>query len=77
MRRLCGPNFYVGCMGYVGQNMFYMGHNFYVRFMGQIYSCVGQNSCVGQFVFCGSKSYRLNFLRGSKFLHGSTFWGWV
>ena len=38
----------------------YVGHNFYVGCVGQIYFCVGQN-----------------FLRGSIFLRGSTFFAWV
>ena len=32
----------MGCVGYVGQNIFYMGHNFYVGCVGQIYFCVSQ-----------------------------------
>ena len=32
---------YVGCVSYVGQNIFYVGHNFYVGCVGQIYFCVG------------------------------------
>ena len=32
----------VGCVSYVGQNIFYVGHNFYV-------------GCVGQIFLCGSK----------------------
>ena len=50
---LRGSIFYVGCVGYVGQDIFYVGHNFYVGCVGQIYFCVGL--CVGH-----------NFLRGSK-----------
>ena len=35
---LRGSNFQVGWVGYAGQNIFYLGHNFCV---GQIYFCVG------------------------------------
>ena len=64
-------------MGYVDQNIFYVGHIFYVGYVGQIYFCVGQNFCVGQFFFRRSKFSvcELNFMRGSKFLHGSIFGG--
>ena len=41
-----GFNYHVGCVGYVGQNVFYVGHNFYVGCVGQMYFCVGL--CVGQ-----------------------------
>ena len=51
--RLRGSNFYVGWVGYVGQNIFCLGHNF---FMGQINFCVGQK-CLR----------RVYFLRGSAF----------
>ena len=43
MRGLRGSNFYVGCVGCVGLNFFYVGHNFNVGCVGQIYFCVGQN----------------------------------
>ena len=43
VRGLRGSNYYVGCVGYEGQNIFYVSHNFYVGCMGQIYFCVGQN----------------------------------
>ena len=52
-----GSNFYVGCMGYIGQNMFYVGPNFYVGCVGHIHFCVGQFFYVGQ-----------DFLRELKFL---------
>ena len=42
VRGLRGSIFYVGCVGYVGQNIFYVGHNFYVGCMGQICFCVSQ-----------------------------------
>ena len=32
-----GSNLYVGCVGYVGQNIFYVGHNFYVGCVGQFF----------------------------------------
>ena len=38
VRGLRGSNFYAGCVGYAGQKIFYVGHNF----------CVG---CLGQYVF--------------------------
>ena len=34
MHGLRGSNFYVGCAGYVGQNIFYVGYNFYVGLRG-------------------------------------------
>ena len=42
VRGLRGSKFYAGCVGYVGQSIFYVGHNFYVGCVGQIYFCVGQ-----------------------------------
>ena len=55
MRGLRELNFYVGCVGYIGQNIFYAGHNFNL-------GCVGQNFlrelnffCVGQLFCCGSQ----------------------
>ena len=54
LRGLRGSNFYAGCVGYAGQNIFYVGHNFCVGCLGQICFCVGL--CVDQ-----------NFLRGSFF----------
>ena len=35
MRGLRELNFYVGCVGYIGQNIFYAGHNFNLGCMGQ------------------------------------------
>ena len=52
--RLHGSNLYVLCVGYVGLNIFYVGHNFYVSFVSQIYFCVGQN------FLRGSISYVVN-----------------
>ena len=49
VRGLRGSIFYVGCVGYVGQDIFYVGHKFYVGCVGQIYFCVGL--CVGQLLF--------------------------
>ena len=38
---VCGSNFYIGCLGYVDQNIFYVGHSFYVDCVGQIFfACV-------------------------------------
>ena len=49
---LHGSNFYMGWVGYVGQKMFYLGHNFFVD---EIDFCVGlcvvHNFCVFFFVF--------------------------
>ena len=66
LRELRGSTFYVGCVGYMGQNSFYVGQHFtwviiftwvarvkYI-FVWVICFCVGL--CVGQ-----------NFLRGSIF----------
>ena len=39
---LRGSNFYAGWLGYLGQNIFYLGHSFCV---GQIYFCVGLWVC--------------------------------
>ena len=49
----------VGCVSYVGQNIFYVGHNFYVGCVGQIFLCGSKWFCVG---LCLDQ----NFLRGSK-----------
>ena len=43
VRGLRGSNFYVGCVGHIGQNIFYVGRNFYMGCVGQLYFCVGQN----------------------------------
>ena len=53
-------------MGCAGQNIFYVGHNFIVGCVGQIYFCL--DLCVGQNILLGSK-----FLCGSFFLCGSAF----
>ena len=34
---LSGSNFCLSCVGYVGQNIFYVGHNFYVGCVGKIF----------------------------------------
>ena len=52
VRGLHGANFYMGSVGYVGQKMFYLDHNFFVD---EIDFCVGL--CVGPkflrfFFFC-------------------------
>ena len=49
VRGLRGSNIYMGCVGYVGQNIFYVGHNFYVGCVGQIHFCVGQTFLRGYF----------------------------
>ena len=61
MGGLRGSDFYVGCVGYVRQNIFYVGHNFYV-------GCVGQIFLLG---LRGSKYFAwVNFfLRGSAFIY--------
>ena len=58
-RGLRGNVDYAGC---VGQNIFYVGHNFYV-------------GCVGQF-FDEGQNFLLesDFLRGRKFLREPVFW---
>ena len=52
VRGLHGSNFYMGWVGYVGQKMFYLGHNFFVD---EIDFCVGlcvvHNFCVFFFFF--------------------------
>ena len=55
VRGLHGSNYYVGWVGYMGQNIFYVRHNFYVGCVGQIYFCVGQNFLRGS--LRGSKIY--------------------
>ena len=69
VRGLRGSNFYVGCVSYVGQNIFYVCHNFYV-------GCVGKTFLRGSIFFKMVKIFCLsqNFLRGLRFLHGSFFW---
>ena len=68
---LRGPNFYVDCMSYVGQNFFYMGHNFYVGWVGQnLFAWV--NFFTWFKIFCVSQ----NFLRGLNFgVSLFFFWG--
>ena len=65
VRGLRGLNFYVGGVGYMGKIIFYVGHNFYLGCVGQMYFCVGQNF-LREFKFFGSKFFR-----------GSTFLWWV
>ena len=48
VRKLRGSNFYVGCVGYVG-------HNFCVGSVGQIYFCLGL--CVRQNILSMSKTF--------------------
>ena len=52
----------MGYVGYVGQNIFYVGHDFYV-------GCVGQNFLRGRICFTWVKIFCLsqNFLLVSKF----------
>ena len=68
-------NFYVGCLGYVGLNIFYVVHNFYVGCVGQIYFCLGQIFLCGSIFLRESTFFAwvIIFLRGSKFLRGSIF----
>ena len=44
----CGSNYYMGCVGYMGQNIFLHGSTFYV-------GCVGQKFLRGS--LCGSKFF--------------------
>ena len=73
MHGLCGSNFYVSCVGYVGQNIFYMVHNFYVGCVGQkflrgsIFFTWVRIFCLSQF-FCGG----LNFCFGHFFGEGGS-----
>ena len=54
---VAGSNFYIDCIGYVGQNSFHMGQpTFYV----------GHNFYLGQFLRTNMFLHRLKFLRGSK-----------
>ena len=72
VRGLRGSNFYVGCVGYVGQNIFlhvlafYVGNNFYV-------GCVGQNFLLGS--LRGSKVFAWvqNFLVGQVLFTGRDY----
>ena len=63
---LRGSIFYVGCVDYVGQNTFYVGHNFYLGCVGRIYFCVGQIFFRGSNFFCVDLCMGQNFLRGSQ-----------
>ena len=45
----------MGCVGHVDQNTFYVGYNFTVVCVGQIYFCMGL--CVGQNILRGSKIF--------------------
>ena len=69
---LRGSNFYVGCVGYVGLNIFYVGQHF-TRAI--IFTWVAWVK-----IFYLGQSFLLEtiFLRGSKFLRGSFLGGgWV
>ena len=50
---------------------FYVGHDFYVDYVSQIYFCVGQ------FFLRGSKFVYLGLYMGQNVLHGSKFFAWV
>ena len=64
---LHGRNFYLGCVGYVGQNIFYVGQHFTWVI---IFTWVARVKffCVGQFFHMVQ-----NFLRESKLFTGSKF----
>ena len=66
LRGLRGSDFYLGCLGYVSQNIFYVGHNFYVGCVGQIYFSMGQTFLSGSNLFCVGLCVGQNFLRGPK-----------
>ena len=53
----------------MGQNIFYVGHNFSVGYVGRIYFCVGL--CVGENILRGSKIFAWSFffLRKSAFIY--------
>ena len=53
----------------MGQNIFYVGHNFSVGYVGRICFCVGL--CVGENILPGSKIFVwvLFFLRKSAFIY--------
>ena len=77
VRRLRGLNLYVSC---VGQNIFYVGHNFYVGCVDQIFFCMGCRGqiyfyvgCVGQKYFCMGLCVVKICCVGPKFVRGSTF----
>ena len=65
----CAGQIFTGLRGLRGSkyflrgSTFYVGHNFYVGCMGQIYFCVGQFDYVRQHFIC----VRQNFLRGPIF----------
>ena len=52
VRALRGSNLYMGCVSYVGQNIFYVGYNLYVGCVGQIHFGVGQFFYMGQHFLC-------------------------
>ena len=52
---------------------FYVGHNFYMGCVGQIYFCVGQFFYVGQHFLCELKF----FSQGLSFCVGQLFLWWV
>ena len=59
VRGLHGSNFYMGWVGYVGQKMFYLGHNFFVD---EIDFCVG--------LYVGRKFFAVFFFfRESAFIY--------
>ena len=55
-----------GLHGLRGSKYFYVGHNFYVGCVGQIYFCVDQIFFHGSKFFCVDLCMGQNFLRGSK-----------
>ena len=51
----------------MGQNIFYVGHDFSVGYVDQIYFCV--SLCAGQNTLGGYQKYIYIFLRGSAFIY--------
>ena len=66
LRGLRGSDFYLGCLGYVSQNIFYVGHNFYAGCVGQKYFSMGQIFLSRSNLFCVGLCVDQNFLRGPK-----------
>ena len=59
LKGLHGPIFYVECVGYVGQNNFYVCHNFYLGCVDQIYFFMTQFFLRGSKIFAWVNFYLL------------------
>ena len=68
---LRGSNVYVGCMGYVGQNIFYVGHHFMWVVIFTWVAWVKYTFAWVKLFLGGSKFFCVGLFMGQKILRGS------